>query len=161
MSNQTTANDSSRREFLSQSALAIGALATAAASSRADDPKPAAERAIARPKRNWKKGFYGGWGSKNATILENFQILKDAGFDGLEINAPSGEEQEYLAAFKETGLQCEGVVDSVHWNITLSDPDATKRATAVEMLKKALRECKFYGGTSVLLVPAVVNKGVS
>ena len=162
MSNQTTANDSSRREFLSQSALAIGALAaTAATSSRADDAAPAAERSLAHAKRNWKKGFYGGWGSKNATILENFQILKDAGFDGLEVNAPSGKEQEYLAAFKETGLQCEGVDDSVHWNITLSDPDPTKRATAVEMLKKALRECKLYGGTSVLLVPAVVNKGVS
>src|SRR5438132_5681053 len=75
MSNQTTANDSSRREFLSQSALAIGALAaTAATSSRADDAAPAAERSLAHPKRNWKKGFYGGWGSKNATILENFQI---------------------------------------------------------------------------------------
>jgi L-ribulose-5-phosphate 3-epimerase len=29
------------------------------------------------------------------------------------------------------------------------------------MLKKAIRECKDLGGTSVLLVPAVVNKGVS
>src|SRR5438445_7001924 len=121
MSNQTTCNDSSRREFLSQSALAIGALAATAAT-RADDAAPAAERSLAHPKRNWKKGFYGGRGSKNATILENFQILKDAGFDGLEVNAPSGKEQESLAAFKETGLQCEGVVDSRHWNSTLSDP---------------------------------------
>jgi hexulose-6-phosphate isomerase len=162
MNNRNTGNDSSRREFLGQSALAVGALAaTVATSSRAADPPPAAERAAARPKRNWKKGFYGGWGAKNATILENFKILKDAGFDGLEINAPSGKQDEYLSAFKETGLQCEGVVDSVHWNITLSDPDPTKRATAVEMLKKAIRECKVYGGTSVLLVPAVVNKAVS
>ena len=162
MNNRNTDNDSSRREFLGQSALAIGALAaTAANSSRAADPAPAAERAVARPKRNWKKGFYGGWGSKNATILENFKILKDAGFDGLEINAPSGKEDEYKAAFAETGLLCEGVVDAVHWNTTLSDPDPTRRATAVEMLKKALRECKLHRGTSVLLVPAVVNKGVS
>src|SRR5436853_6481527 len=155
MIDSNTNTDSTRRQFLGQSALTVGALA-ATAITRADEP--AAERAVAHPKRNWKKGFYGGWGSKNATILENFQILKDAGFDGLEINAPSGKEQEYQDAFKQTGLQCEGVVDAVHWNITLSDPDPTKRATAVEMLKKALRECKFYGGTSVLLVPAVVNK---
>jgi hexulose-6-phosphate isomerase len=160
MTNRNTGNDSSRRQFLGQTALAVGALAaTAANSSRADDAAPAAERAVARAKRNWKKGFYGG--VKGATILEQFKILKEAGFDGLEINAPSGKQDEYLAAFKETGLQCEGVVDAVHWNTTLSDPDATRRNTAVEMLKKALRECKLYGGTSVLLVPAVVNKGVS
>src|SRR5437879_4282948 len=61
MSNQTTCNDSSRREFLSQSALAIGALAVTAAT-RADDAAPAAELSLAHPKRNWKKGFYGGWG---------------------------------------------------------------------------------------------------
>jgi L-ribulose-5-phosphate 3-epimerase len=161
MTNRNTGNDSSRRQFLGQSALAIGALATAATSSPAADPAPAAEPAVARGKRNWKKGFYGGWGPKDATILEKFKILKDAGFDGLEINAPSGKEEEYLAAFKETGLQCEGVVDAVHWNITLSDPDPTKRATAVEMLKKAIRECKTLGGSSVLLVPAVVNNRVS
>jgi L-ribulose-5-phosphate 3-epimerase len=160
MTKPDTGNHSSRRQFLGQSALAMGALAaTAATSARADDPQPPAERDIAHPKRNWKKGFYGG--VKGATILEQFKILKEAGFDGLEINAPSGKQDEYLAAFKETGLACEGVVDSVHWNTTLSDPDPTRRATAVEMLKKALRECKVYGGTSVLLVPAVVNKGVS
>src|SRR5215208_7796344 len=156
MTNRNTGNESSRRQFLGQTALAVGALAaTAANSSRADDAAPAADRAVARAKRNWKKGFYGG--VKGATILEQFKILKEAGFDGLEINAPSGKQDEYLAAFKETGLQCEGVVDSVHWNTTLSDPDPTRRNTAVEMLKKALRECKLYGGTSVLLVPAVVN----
>src|SRR5207245_6934459 len=98
MNNRNTDNDSSRREFLGQSALAIGALAaTAANSSRAADPAPAAERAVARPKRNWKKGFYGGWGSKNATILEKFKIPKNGGFDGLEIKAPSGKREEYKA----------------------------------------------------------------
>jgi L-ribulose-5-phosphate 3-epimerase len=155
MTNANHSSQSSRREFLSQSALAVSAFAATAASAQV----PAAEPASVRPKRPWKKGFYGK--VNGATILEQFKILKEAGFDGLEINAPSGKTDEYLAAFKETGIQCEGVVDAVHWNITLSDPDATKRNTAVEMLKKAIRECKALGGTSVLLVPAVVSKGVS
>ena len=157
----TPGDHTSRRAFLTGSAAAVVGGALIANATRADEPAANAERAVARPKRNWKKGFYGGWGPANASILEKFKILKDAGFDGLEINAPSGKEKEYLDAFKETGLQCEGVVDAVHWNTTLSDPDPTRRATAVEMLKKALRECKLYGGTSVLLVPAVVSKGVS
>src|SRR5256885_5966049 len=154
----TPGDHTSRRNFLTGSAAAVVGGALIANATRAADPAPVAERAVAvRPKRNWKKGFYGGWGPAKASILEKFQILKDAGFDGLEINAPSGKEQEYKAAFAETGLLCEVVVDAVHWNTTLSDPDPTRRATAVEMLKKALRECKLHGGTSVLLVPAGVN----
>src|SRR5213075_1307718 len=151
----------SRRDFLSASAAVVAGASVGARFAIADDAAPAAERAVAGAKRNWKKGFYGGWGPKVASILEKFKILKDAGFDGLEINAPSGKEEEYQAAFKETGLLCEGVVDAVHWNTTLSDSDPKRRAVAVEALKAALRECKVYGGTSVLLVPAVVNKAVS
>ena len=86
-----------RRSFLLSSATVVAGGSLLANTSLGADPAPAAERAVARPKRNWKKGFYGGWGSKNATILENFKILKDAGFDGLEINAPSGKEEEYKA----------------------------------------------------------------
>ena len=65
-----------------------------------------------------------------------------------------------LKAKDETGLQICGVVDSVHWKQTLSDPDPAVRAAGLEGLKTALRECKQYGGNSVLLVPAVVNKHV-
>ncbi|HEV8377875.1 MAG TPA: sugar phosphate isomerase/epimerase family protein, partial [Tepidisphaeraceae bacterium] len=160
MINRNTGNDSSRREFLGQSALAIGALAaTAATSSRAADSPPAAERAAPRPRRNWKKAFYGGVAGK--TSLEKFKILKDAGFDGVEINSPGPNKDEVISALKETGLLCEGVVDSVHWNTTLSDADPKRRAVAVEALKTALRDCKDFGGSSVLLVPAVVNKAVA
>src|SRR3954463_2315945 len=144
----------SRRNFLASSAAAVVGRTLIANGAGAADGPAAAEPAPARAKRNWKKGFYGGWGPKDATIIEKFKILKEAGFDGLEINCPSGKQEEYLSAFKETGLQCEGVVDAVHWNTTLSDADPKRRAVAVEALKGALRECKIYGGTSVLLVPA-------
>jgi L-ribulose-5-phosphate 3-epimerase len=113
-------------------------------------------------KRPWKKAVMFGMIQGGATILEKFKILKEAGFDGVELNAPKQHNMaETLAAMKETGIQCEGVVDAVHWHTTLSDPDEKKRTVAVEALKGALRECKEFGGTSVLLVPAVVNKQVS
>ena len=66
-----------------------------------------------------------------------------------------------LAARDATGLEIPGVVDSVHWNKTLGDPDPKVRAEGLAALETALRDCKRYGGTSVLLVPAVVSKAIS
>jgi hexulose-6-phosphate isomerase len=60
-----------------------------------------------------------------------------------------------------TGLTIASVVDSVHWSKTLSDPNPEVRAAGLEGLKTALHDAKAYGATSVLLVPAVVNKEIS
>jgi len=49
------------------------------------------------------------------------------------------------------------VVDSIHWGITLSDPSAEVREKGLKGLLTAIRESDAIGGTSVLLVPAVVN----
>ncbi len=66
-----------------------------------------------------------------------------------------------LVAQEKTGVIAHGVVDSVHWKIKLSDPDAAVRAKAVQALELAIRDAKAYGGTSVLVVPGVVDKEVS
>jgi hexulose-6-phosphate isomerase len=50
-----------------------------------------------------------------------------------------------------------GVVDSVHWEQRLSDPNPEVRAGGLEALRTALRMSKAYGGTSVLLVPGRVT----
>ncbi|MGH7127082.1 MAG: sugar phosphate isomerase/epimerase family protein [Planctomycetaceae bacterium] len=96
------------------------------------------------------------------SLHEKFQLLKAIGYDGIELNSPNGfTTDEVLAARDETGLPIHGVVDSVHWKQTLSDPNPDVRAEGVEALKTALRDAKAYGATSVLLVPAVVNQDVS
>ena len=66
-----------------------------------------------------------------------------------------------LKAGDATGVEIPGVVDLVHWRQTLGDPDPAVREAGRRGLKTAIRDCKFYGGTSVLLVPAVVRKDVS
>ena len=76
--------------------------------------------------------------------------------------APSTlDKDEVLKARDATGLDIPGVVDAAHWRDTLSDPDPEVRARGVSTLEAALRDAKLYGATSVLLVPAVVNKKVS
>jgi hexulose-6-phosphate isomerase len=96
------------------------------------------------------------------TVLEKFKLLKDLGFDGVELDSPGGPPaKEVLNARDKTGLLVPGLVDSVHWRDHLGHPDAKVRARGVEALKAALKEAKLYGATTVLLVPAVVNKQVS
>src|SRR5258706_15737764 len=87
MHDPSSAN-ATRRDFLAASAAAVAGGSLIANAARAADPEPGptGEPAAARPKRNWKKGFYGNFGSKNATITDKFKLLKEAGFHGLENN---------------------------------------------------------------------------
>ncbi len=96
------------------------------------------------------------------SILEKFRLLQQLGFDGVELDGPSDlDRDEVIQARDEVGLPIPGVIDSVHWRKTLSDPDPQVRAEGVEGLRTALSDAKAYGSTTVLLVPAVVNQDVS
>ena len=96
------------------------------------------------------------------SILEKFQLLAELGFDGLEMDSPSDlDRDEVIAARDATGLVIHGVVDSVHWQKTLSHADASVRAEGLAGLMTALDDAHAYGASTVLLVPAVVNKEVS
>jgi hexulose-6-phosphate isomerase len=93
------------------------------------------------------------------TLLEKFQVLRDAGFHGAELDSPGPlKTDEVRAATEKTGIIAHGVVDSKHWSIPLNVPDPTARTQAVEHLKTALRDAHDWGASSVLLVPCVVNK---
>ncbi|MAW41381.1 MAG: xylose isomerase [Phycisphaerae bacterium] len=100
--------------------------------------------------------------TRGQSLSERFQSAKDAGFDGVEMDSPNGMSTlEVVAAAQEVGIRIPGVVDSVHWQITLSDPDAAKREEGRKALETAIRDSHAYGGTSVLLVPAVCGNSVS
>jgi hexulose-6-phosphate isomerase len=78
------------------------------------------------------------------------------------MDSPSDlDRDEVIRARDATGLPIHGVVDSVHWQKTLSDPDPAVRAEGLAGLKTALDDARAYGASTVLLVPAVVNKAVS
>lgn len=93
------------------------------------------------------------------TLHDKFQLLRDCGFEGAELDSPSPiNPDEILAAQDKTGLKVHGLVDSVHWKFHLNSPDAAVRAEGLKALETALRDGKKYGSSSVLLVPALVNK---
>lgn len=97
------------------------------------------------------------------TVQDRFQLLKDLGFDGVEMMSPDDkiDRDEVLRARDATGLPIHGVVNTLHWKSPLSHPDPAERAACLDSLRTSIHDAKFYGATSVLLVPAVVNGGIS
>lgn len=133
-----------RRQFLGVTA---GAFALGAAGVPGT-PKPV------RLKKCLKLGMV----QVEGTLEDKFRLLLELGFDGVELDSPSDlDPDEVLAAKAATGIVIPGVVDSVHWRATLGDSDPAVRAEGVAGLETALRDCKRFGGSTVLLVPAVVN----
>lgn len=124
---------------------------------------PAAAKGPAMPsKRNVRKALKYGMIGPGDTVLEKFSLIKELGFDGVEPDAPSElGTDELLSAMDKAGIIIPGVVDSVHWGKPFSHPDPNVRAEGRRGLEQAIRDCKRLRGTSVLVVPAVVNASVS
>jgi len=116
--------------------------------------------ASAAPKRQLKKGIMWGTVDVKGSVLEKMKAVKEAGFDGAEMNSHM-DQDEVLRARDATGLEIPSVCGVRHWDKPLSHPDAQVRAEGLEALKQTLRDAKRYGASSVLLVPAIVNKQVS
>ncbi|MHC5064040.1 MAG: sugar phosphate isomerase/epimerase family protein [Planctomycetota bacterium] len=142
----------SRRNFI----LSSGALLASTG------PLQAAARSLASAPAGNKKAVKLGMVQGEMSLLQKFQLLKELGFDGVELDSPNQLDlAEVIAARDTSGLPIHGVVDSVHWRKTLSHPDLAVRKEGIAGLETALRDAKAYGASSVLLVPAVVNKRVS
>ena len=147
-----------RRTFLRSTATfaALAPLASRAAAQASAAPAPAKTK----PRRKNPKGFFlsllNSETSAKLSVREKFQLLRDAGFDGVEPQSAMNQA-EVLAARDATGIQIPSVCVTTHWKFPLSDPNPSARATGLEGLKQGLRDAKAYGASSVLLVPAVVT----
>ncbi|MEX2113363.1 MAG: sugar phosphate isomerase/epimerase family protein [Pirellulales bacterium] len=113
----------------------------------------------AEPKHSLKKAVkFGMIKVPGASIEEKFNLIKSLGFQGVEFDSPSDiNRDEAASAQASTGITIHGVIDSVHWNTRLSDPDPAVRAKGVEALRTAIADAKFYGADTVLLVPGKVS----
>lgn len=152
----TPTPDLNRRSFVAAvSALAISPLAMARLRVGSQVAAPSDGSRILK---SLKYGMIG----EGESVRDKFEIARGAGFDGVEMDSPSGLDiSDVLKAKAETGIEIPGVVDSVHWAKPLSDPDERVRREGREGLETAFRDCKALGGSTVLLVPAVVNANVS
>src|SRR5262249_33103218 len=108
-----------RRDFLKTSCVAAGALALSAAANAGDSER--------RFKKAVKLSMVGG----NQPLPEKFKMLKELGFDGIDIDRRV-DHQEVRRAREESGLLVHGVVDYDHWDKLLSHSDAKVRAAGLE-----------------------------
>jgi L-ribulose-5-phosphate 3-epimerase len=139
-----------RRTFLKATGSAV---ATSAMIGNAEAKAAAAPR--------WKKAFMLG-GVAKGPVLDHFQRLRDAGFEGVELISPNElDRDEVLKARDKTGLVIHGVSGSRHWKDTLSDPDPAVVERGLAAIRQEIDDVKAYGGTTVLVVPAVVSPKVS
>src|ERR1051326_1078495 len=94
-----------------------------------------------------------------ASILERFQMAREAGFE--EIECPTTPEpakaEEMLAASKKADLRIPSVMNQEHWRSPLSSSDAAVVDKSMEGMRTSLHNAKLWGADTVLLVPAVVN----
>ena len=138
-----------RRDFLKLSGAGLVAATWATRSSTAR----ASAQALSEQAPRFKKSLKFGMVKENLSIMDKFKLLKDLGFDGVELDSPNDlNRNEILDARDKVDFPIPGVIDSVHWRKTLSDPDAAVRREGLEGLKTALRDAKAYGSTTVLLV---------
>jgi L-ribulose-5-phosphate 3-epimerase len=135
--------DIARRRFLQTSALMMAARPWA---SRASDVSE--EILAGRIYKTLKIGMV----RVDGSLTDKFRAVKEAGFEGIELNAPGLDVEETRRAIADAGLPVDGTVCASHWDIRHTSPDADTRAQALEILKGALRQTHAVGGHTVLLV---------
>jgi hexulose-6-phosphate isomerase len=141
-----------RRDFLHTTAAVTATAVTGGSYLYAEEkPKPKLKKAV-------KYAMLQG----GRTTRDKFELAKKCGFAGVEMDSPSAvNRRAAVKASAETGVKMHGVIDSVHWNLPLSDPDPIVREEGLFALHQALDDAAYFGADTVLLVPGVVNKNVS
>ena len=131
----------SRRTWLKQAALCLGAGLVGAA----------------EPAKVLRKGYMmATFPDRKLLLVEQFKMLKRAGFDGVE-PPNAANPDEVLAARDAAGVEvvsmsCGGS------SRDFASPLAPQRASAIEAVQKALRDAKRYGAKSILVVPGRVDE---
>lgn len=145
-----------RRDFIAQAAIAGAALTTVAMLPRvAESGEPEHKTKPRRLLKTLKIGMVKIPGS----MSDKFKGVKAAGYDGIELDAPTINVDEINKAIQESGLPVDGSVCSTHWKITHTNADPKIRAQALADLQAALRQTHAVGGHTVLLVVGVGGDG--
>lgn len=112
-----------------------------------------------KPEKLLKKALGFDMIKEDLTIMDKFQLVKDLGFQGIEINSPSNLNlNELTKAIDKTGVIIPSTVNKDHWSIPLSSSDASVRQKIVKSIGESIETTKILGGDTVLVVPGVVNK---
>lgn len=133
-----------RREFIAASAAATVASA-------------------ASPRLPIQKALYFSMLPAKLSFMDRFKMARDCGFDGIELPTMEDQKQaeEAKKAAEATKVRIHSVMNQAHWDNPLSSSDPAVVAKSMKGMETSLRNAKFWGAETVLLVPAVVNPKTS
>ena len=145
--------DQSRRTFLKSSAAA--ALAATFPPTHGPQPTP--------PTLAVKKGLVLSMLPAKLSFADRFKLARDTGFEIIQAPTTPDQKQaeELQHASSSSGVRIDSVMNMAHWDFPLSSPDPAVVAKSMEGMRTSLHNAKLWGSDAVLLVPAVVNAGVS
>lgn len=164
-----------RRELLAYSAAFGSTFLAAQGLAAADEPAPTAAEAPPSPappgpaKRYDMKKSINLWAfpyPQKMSLRDCFQLAKEAGFEGVEINfALEGEfsaesSPAEIAAIgalaNKIGIAISGVCSFLFWPYALTHNDPARRAKGLELATKMIDAAKLLGTENVLVVPGAV-----
>ena len=153
--------DLTRRGFVKRAALATGLASVAFGSSFLKTQNVLSQTEKFRGKL--RKSLYWGMLPESLSIEEKFNIIKRAGYEGVEV--PTIEDPAQAEEFKrnsvKTGIKIHSIMNSKHWRYPFSSSDPETVKIGMEGMETSLDNAKLFGSDTVLLVPAVVNPETS
>ncbi len=161
-----------RREWLAYSAAFgaafLGRQGLAGEEAAEKKPVPAAPMKSA-PRRYDMKKSINLWAfpyPDRMSLKECFQLAKDAGFDGVEVNfslegelsaeSPDSEFQAIGQMAREVGIAISGVCSFLFWPYSLTHNDPERRKKGLELARRMIQAARLLGTENLLVVPGAV-----
>jgi len=165
---QDESEELSRRELLAYTA-AFGSTFMAAQGLAAETPAGSEARRKPPTRRYDMKKSINLWAlpyPKKMSLKECFQLSKDAGFDGVEVNyaldgdlSPEASEADIRAVgqmARKIGIQISGVCSFLFWPYSLTHNDPARRKRGLELAMKMVQAAKLLETPNLLVVPGAV-----
>jgi L-ribulose-5-phosphate 3-epimerase len=110
-----------------------------------------------------KKALYIGMLPSKISYADRFKLARDTGFEAVECSTTpaQNEAEEIKKAAESAGVRIHSVMNQAHWKFPLSSADPQVVAESLKGMETSLRNARFWGADTVLLVPAVVNPETS
>ena len=156
-----------RRELLAYSAafgtsfLAVQGLASEAHSAEAASITPTKKYDMKKSINLWAFPY-----PQKMSLKECFQLAKDAGFDGIEVNyniegdlSPEASSNDLKAIGKtarKIGIEISGVCSFLFWPYSLTSNDPERRKKGTELARKMIYAARDLGTKNLLVVPGAV-----
>jgi len=106
-----------------------------------------------------KKALYINMLPRTLSYADRFKMARDIGFQEMEVGTipDQKEADEIRQAAESAGVRIHSVMNQAHWKFPLSSADPSVVAESIKGMETSLRNARFWGADTVLLVPAVVN----